>query len=62
MARRLKVVPAREVGYGSGWIVREWDHRCQLWFDVGDPVPTRAEAEEKMVEADREDTPGSHEG
>lgn len=49
MADRLKVVPASEAGYGEGWIVRRWYPAIQRWFDVGDPVPTEAEARAKMA-------------
>lgn len=46
----FKVVPAREAGYGEGWIVRKWYPDIGRWFDVGDPVATRAEAEIKLFD------------
>lgn len=49
--RRYQVFPSSEAGYGPGrFIVRYWDPEIGVWFDAGDPVSTREEADAALVE------------
>lgn len=49
---KYRIVPSSDAGYGPGrFVVQRYYPDLKLWFDVGDPVDTRQEAETKMAEA-----------
>lgn len=59
-ADKYRIIPSSEAHYGPGkFVVQRYYPDLQKYFDVGDPVDTREEAEAKLAErraAEREDS------
>lgn len=49
----VRVIPARDNGYGAGWLAQYRDDVLFAWFDLGDPLPTEADARARADAAAR---------
>jgi hypothetical protein len=51
MARKVRVMPSDQVGYGSSqWVVQYYDRDHRVWYDIGDPLDRDAAQERRKEE------------